>query len=133
MRVDALRFLHLIDALFRQLQPEARLGGDAPCQLQRYLGQLAVGHHAIYESAGVQIYVTTFPGAAGKWQVSRGGGVEPRWRGDSKEIFYIGAKSTFTAVPVSTGGNVFAREPRNAASRASFAPRFLPQIFSAMT
>ena len=34
-----------------------------------------------------EIYVTSFPGAAGKWQVSRGGGTEPRWRGDGKEIF----------------------------------------------
>ncbi len=60
--------------------------------------------YASNESGDSEIYVTTFPGAAGKWQVSRGGGVEPRWRGDSKEIFYIGAKSTFTAVPVSTEG-----------------------------
>lgn len=60
--------------------------------------------YASDESGDWEIYVTTFPDAAGKWQVSRGGGVEPRWRGDSKEIFYIGAKSTFTAVPVSTEG-----------------------------
>jgi serine/threonine protein kinase/Tol biopolymer transport system component len=52
------------------------------------------------ESGDWQIYVTTFPAANGKWQVSRGGGREPRWRGDGKEIFYIGARDMLTAVPV---------------------------------
>ncbi|MGB6483978.1 MAG: protein kinase [Candidatus Acidiferrales bacterium] len=59
--------------------------------------------YASNESGDWEIYVTAFPSAAGKWQVSRGGGVEPRWRGDGKEIFYIGPKATMTAVPVSTG------------------------------
>jgi serine/threonine protein kinase len=57
--------------------------------------------YASNESGDWEIYVTTFPTAAGKWQVSRGGGTEPRWRGDGKEIFYIGAGSALTAVPVS--------------------------------
>jgi serine/threonine protein kinase len=56
--------------------------------------------YASNESGDWEIYVTTFPTAAGKWQVSRGGGTEPRWRGDGKEIFYIGPGSTLTAVPV---------------------------------
>ena len=60
--------------------------------------------YASNESGDWEIYVTTFPKAAGKWQVSRGGGTEPRWRGDGKEIFYIGAKSTLTAVPVNGDG-----------------------------
>jgi eukaryotic-like serine/threonine-protein kinase len=60
--------------------------------------------YASDESGTWEIYVTTFPGAAGKWQVSRGGGKEPRWRGDGKEIFYLGLKDMLTAVPVSTEG-----------------------------
>ncbi len=58
--------------------------------------------YASDDSGNWEIYVTTFPGAAGKWQVSRGGGTEPRWRGDSKEIFYLGPMGMLTAVPVST-------------------------------
>jgi eukaryotic-like serine/threonine-protein kinase len=58
--------------------------------------------YASDESGNWEIYVTTFPSAEGKWQVSRGGGTEPRWRGDSKEIFYIGPKGILTAVPVDT-------------------------------
>ena len=60
--------------------------------------------YASNESGDWEIYVTTFPAASGKWQVSRGGGIEPRWRGDGKEIFYIGARTTLTAVPVNSEG-----------------------------
>jgi eukaryotic-like serine/threonine-protein kinase len=56
--------------------------------------------YASDESGVWEIYVTSFPGAAGKWQVSRGGGTEPRWRGDGKEIYYINAGGMLTAVPV---------------------------------
>jgi len=60
--------------------------------------------YASDESGNWEIYVTTFPAAAGKWQISRGGGSEPRWRGDGKEIFYLGPTGMLTAVPVSTEG-----------------------------
>ncbi len=54
------------------------------------------------ETGTWEIYVTTFPGAQGKWQVSRGGGTEPRWRGDSREIYYIDPKGMLMAASVST-------------------------------
>jgi eukaryotic-like serine/threonine-protein kinase len=60
--------------------------------------------YASDESGAWEIYVTSFPGAAGKWQVSRGGGSEPRWRGDGKEIFYIAPSGILTAVPVNSQG-----------------------------
>ena len=56
--------------------------------------------YASDESGAWEIYVSSFPGAAGKWQVSRGGGGEPRWRGDGKEIFYIAPSGMLMAVPV---------------------------------
>ena len=62
--------------------------------------------YASQESGDWEIYVTTYPTAAGKWQVSRGGGLEPRWRGDGKELFYVGPKSMLTAVAV-TGADAF--------------------------
>jgi eukaryotic-like serine/threonine-protein kinase len=67
--------------------------------------------YASNESGDWEVYVTTFPNAAGKWQVSRGGGSEPRWRGDGKEIFYIGPKGTITAVPVNEEGTFSAGNP----------------------
>jgi eukaryotic-like serine/threonine-protein kinase len=56
--------------------------------------------YASDESGSWEVYVTTYPGAAGKWQVSRGGGTQPRWRGDGKEIFYIAPNGMLNAVPV---------------------------------
>ncbi len=56
--------------------------------------------YASDESGSWEIYVTSFPGGAGKWQVSRGGGGEPRWRGDGKELFYIAPSGLLMSVPV---------------------------------
>jgi eukaryotic-like serine/threonine-protein kinase len=67
--------------------------------------------YASNETGDWEIYVTTFPGAAGKWQVSRGGGTEPRWRGDGKEIFYVGPKGMLTAVEVSTSAGFSGGSP----------------------
>jgi serine/threonine protein kinase len=67
--------------------------------------------YASRESGDWEIYVTTFPAAAGKWQVSRGGGIEPRWRRDGKEIFYIGPRSTLMAVSSNSDGSFLAGNP----------------------
>src|SRR5262249_28314990 len=56
------------------------------------------------ESGGWEISATPFPTAAGKWMVSRGGGPEPRGRGDGKEFFYLGPNGMLTAVPASSAG-----------------------------
>jgi Tol biopolymer transport system component len=63
--------------------------------------------YASDESGNWEIYVTSFPSAAGKWQVSRGGGTEPRWRGDGKEIFYLTPSGMLMAVPVNSA-SIFA-------------------------
>jgi len=67
--------------------------------------------YASNETGQWEIYVTTFPGAQGKWQVSRGGGVEPRWQGDGKEIYYVDPKGVLTAVPVNTQATFSAGAP----------------------
>ncbi len=41
------------------------------------------------ESGSRQVYVTSFPGPGGKQQVSTGGGEDPVWRGDGKELFFL--------------------------------------------
>jgi hypothetical protein len=49
------------------------------------------------------VYVQPFPVATGgKWLVSQGGGTQPRWRRDGKELFYISADSTVMVVTVGT-------------------------------
>jgi Tol biopolymer transport system component len=64
------------------------------------------------ESGNWEVYVTSFPGGAGKWQVSRGGGTEPRWRGDSKEIYYLSPNGTLMAVPVSSDASFSTGSPQ---------------------
>jgi eukaryotic-like serine/threonine-protein kinase len=56
--------------------------------------------YASDETGVWEIYVTSFPDAVGKWQVSRGGGTEPRWRGDGKELFYIAPSGMLESVLV---------------------------------
>jgi len=83
-----------------------RLSAFLPVQGHKSNGQISPDGkwlaYASDESGDWEIYVTTFPRAAGKWQVSRGGGTEPRWRGDTKEIFYLAPDGMMTAVPVNT-------------------------------
>ncbi len=55
------------------------------------------------ESGRSEIYVQAFPGPGGKWQVSTGGGSLPVWRGDGRELFYLGADHMM-AVSVETAG-----------------------------
>jgi eukaryotic-like serine/threonine-protein kinase len=63
------------------------------------------------ESGKWEIYVTSFPDARGKWQVSIGGGEQPRWRGDGKELFYLSADGKMMAAPVTMGTNFDAGTP----------------------
>ena len=44
----------------------------------------------------------SFPPAHGKWQISSGGGFDPRWRLDGRELFYVGADRRLIAVDVRT-------------------------------
>jgi eukaryotic-like serine/threonine-protein kinase len=67
--------------------------------------------YASDETGTWEIYMTTFPGAQGKWQVSRGGGTEPRWRGDGKQIYYVDPKGMLTAVVINTQGMLSAGTP----------------------
>ena len=49
------------------------------------------------------VWVSPFPDPQGaKWQISTGGGYEPLWSRDGKEIFYITPGNVMTAVEVNT-------------------------------
>ena len=55
--------------------------------------------------------MTSFPEARDKWQVSTGGGEQPRWRGDGKELFYLSSDGKMMAAPVTIGANFDAGTP----------------------
>jgi Tol biopolymer transport system component len=61
--------------------------------------------YASNETGKWEIYVTSFPEPRGKWQVSTGGGGQPRWRSDGKELFYLSSDDKIMAVPVTAGAN----------------------------
>ena len=56
--------------------------------------------YASNESGRYEIYIRTFPEAGGKWQVSVAGGVQPRWRRDGHELFYVAPDARLMAVPI---------------------------------
>jgi eukaryotic-like serine/threonine-protein kinase len=58
------------------------------------------------ESGRPEIYVQSFPVSGAKWMISAGGGVQPRWRRDGKEIFYLSLDRKLMAVEVKTAGGL---------------------------
>ena len=67
--------------------------------------------YASNETGTWEVYVTSFPEPRGKWQVSSGGGQQPRWRGDGRELFYLSPDGKMMAVPVNLGNSVDAGTP----------------------
>ena len=58
------------------------------------------------ESGTYQIVVQTFPDASGgKWQISADGGVEPKWRRDGRELYYLNLEGKLMSVAI--GGPPF--------------------------
>jgi Tol biopolymer transport system component len=51
-------------------------------------------------SGRYEVYVTPFPGPGPQRQVSLTGGVEPRWRADGRELFYVRLDGTLMAAGI---------------------------------
>jgi len=71
--------------------------------------------YASYESGKFEVYVRPFPlpaGGGGKWQISTGGGLQPLWRRDGKELLYFSPDSKLMSVEVSTSPSFKAANPK---------------------
>jgi Tol biopolymer transport system component len=77
------------------------------------------------ESGQWEVYVVSFPQGDGKRQVSQGGGRQPRWRGDGKELFFIGPGNRLMAREVQSKGASLDL----LASRDLFPIRSAPSLF----
>jgi len=76
------------------------------------------------EESGIsEIFVRSFPDSRERRQVSSGGGSQPRWRGDGRELFYISPDSKLMAVEVGTRPSFEVGPPR-----VLFQTRILPLI-----
>ncbi len=56
------------------------------------------------ETRRAQVYLRSFPDGATKIHVSTDGGVQPQWRRDGKELFYLAPDSTLMSVEVQARG-----------------------------
>jgi Tol biopolymer transport system component len=54
------------------------------------------------ESGQYDVFVRPFPTGEDKWRVSDMGGLEPEWRRDGNELFFLTPSGTLMAVPIST-------------------------------
>jgi serine/threonine protein kinase len=85
--------------------------------------------YASDESGQYEIYVQSFPNAGSKIQVSTKGGVDPQWRRDGTELFFI-QEGKIHAVSVSVaGGRIVVGEPHSVTDTVSFSQlRFNPNM-----
>ncbi|HYL34858.1 MAG TPA: protein kinase [Bryobacteraceae bacterium] len=67
-------------------------------------GQLSPDSHWMAytsdDSGQREVYVRPFPAGEGESKVSIAGGDQPRWRGDGKELFFLGVEGSIMAVSV---------------------------------
>jgi Tol biopolymer transport system component len=64
------------------------------------------------ESGRAEVYVQSFPGPGGKWQISTAGGIEPHWRADGRELYYRAPDQKLMAVEIQTSGGFSAGVPQ---------------------
>jgi len=79
------------------------------------------------ESGRNEIYVQPFPSAAAKTIVSTGGGLQPHWGPDGRELFYVAPDGRLMAVPLRVATDRQAIEP------GSPVPLFVTRISSTRT
>lgn len=73
--------------------------------------------YASDESGRFEVYLRPFPFSAERTLVSTGGGMQPEWRHDGRELFYISADRKMMTVPISADGTTL----KPGAPRALFA------------
>ncbi len=53
--------------------------------------------YASDESGQLEVYVSAFPEAGGRWKISEGGGADPLWAPDGETIYYLNDADLFAA------------------------------------
>jgi Tol biopolymer transport system component len=59
------------------------------------------------ESSRVEVYVQAMAGGGAKWLVSRGGGLQPQWSADGRQLYYLALDRRLMVVDVRAEGTVF--------------------------
>ena len=63
------------------------------------------------ETGRLEIFVASFPPGGGKWQISDGGGAQPAWSRDGKELFFRSADGIMSVRASAEGGSFRASKP----------------------
>jgi Tol biopolymer transport system component len=86
------------------------------------------------ESGTRQIVVQPFPAVNdGKWQVSTSGGIEPKWRRDGRELYYLGLDGGIMAVPIEPGTTFDAGPPATLFTTGISVPGFVTETYYDVT
>jgi Tol biopolymer transport system component len=96
--------------------PQLRYARASTLALSKLWARISPNGHWMAYASDIsgrnEIYVRSFPvGDVRPWQVSAQGGIEPQWRGDGRELFFIGADKQLMAVPVTTESGFRAGTP----------------------
>jgi serine/threonine-protein kinase len=59
------------------------------------------------ESGAFEVYVRPFPGPGGKWQISTGGGINPKWSPASRELLYLAPTNKIMVATYTASGDSF--------------------------
>jgi Tol biopolymer transport system component len=116
---------HLVVPLTGQTTPMAADASSATIDESQFSPD---GHWISYYSAlsgRGEIYVQPFPGQGERVTVSPSGGVQAKWRGDGKELFYLTPEGTIMSVEVRAGARLDLGTPR-----PLFTTRLRPNISS---
>jgi len=73
------------------------------------------GNWLIYASEGdtaYQLFLTKFPSAVGKWQISPGLGLRAKWSNDGKQLYYLDEERGLQVVDLDLSGGVQISPPR---------------------
>ena len=79
------------------------------------------------ESGRWEVYLAAFPTFTSKRQVSSGGGVQPQWRQDGRELFYLGPDGSMMSVRVELGTDLTVRTPARLFTTNIAPDPFVPQ------
>jgi eukaryotic-like serine/threonine-protein kinase len=64
------------------------------------------------ESGRWEIYIAAFPSFTARQQVSAAGGVQPQWRADGRELFFLSLEGSMMSVQLTPGPDLTAATPR---------------------